>query len=183
MDALTLLLERRSCSALGAPAPAGEALQTILRAALRVPDFQSLRPYEFILAEGDGLDRLGALMQEAADAAGRPPEVVERARRMPHRAPLVVVVAARVRPHAIVTPFEQRLTAGCAVMAMQMAAVAQGFSGIWRSGWPMFDRGLHKALGLGEEDQIVGFLYLGTPGRHPPEAVPTEEVGAYVRRL
>jgi len=148
MDALTLLLERRSCVALQAPAPEGAALTAILRTALRVPDFQRLRPYEFILASGDGLDRLGALMEQAALASGKAADIVERARRMPHRAPLVVVVVARWRPSTIVSHFEQQLSASCAVMAMQMAAVAQGFGGIWRSGWPMFDRGLHAALDL-----------------------------------
>lgn len=162
MDALTLLTSRRSTAALAEPAPEGEALDAIFAAALRVPDFLGLRPYRFFVAAGDGRARLGALMQRAAAASGRPPEVVARAARMPLRAPLVIVVAAVHRPHEIVNLFEQQLCAGCAVMAMQMAAVAQGFSGLWRSGWPMFDRNLHAALGLGEKDQIVGFLYLGT---------------------
>ena len=48
-------------------------------------------------------------------------------------------------------------------MAMQMAAQAQGFNGIWRSGWFIFDEQIHGALGLAPEDQLVGFLYLGTP--------------------
>ena len=174
MDAVELLTGRRSCAALKAPAPEGEALETILRAALRVPDFQTLRPYEFILAKDKGLDRLGALLRQAAIASGQPPENVERAPKMPRRAPLVIIVVARARESVVVTPLEQRLTAGCAVMAMQMAAVALGFSGIWRSGWPMFDRGLHGALGLGPNDQIVGFLYLGTPIRTPGPAAPIE---------
>jgi hypothetical protein len=33
-----------------------------------------------------------------------------------------------------VPKWEQEMSAGCAVMAMQMAALAQGFNGIWRSG-------------------------------------------------
>ncbi len=183
MDALTLLLERRSCAALRAPAPEGEALAVILRAALRVPDFQRLRPFQFILASGDGLDRLGAAMAQAAREAGKPAEIIERASRMPHRAPLVAVVVARHRPNAIVGRLEQQLSAGCAVMAMQMAAVAQGFGGIWRSGWPMFDRGLHTALDLQPDDQIVGFLYLGTPNQSPAQSVPAVDIGDYVRWL
>jgi nitroreductase len=182
MDAIELLLERRSCAGLQAPGPEGEALSVILRAAFRAPDFQRLRPYQFILASGSGLDRLGEIMQAAAIASGQTPEVVKRALRMPHRAPLVVVVVARAREHEIVTRFEQQLTAGCAVMAMQMAAVAQGFGGIWRSGWLMFDRGLHEALGLNCEDQIVGFLYLGTPSK-PPAAAPQVDAGEHVRWL
>ncbi|OIQ94526.1 putative NAD(P)H nitroreductase YdjA [mine drainage metagenome] len=167
MEALTLLLQRRSCAALGDPAPEGEALETILRAALRAPDFLRLRPYRFLLARGDGRRRLGALMAAAAEQSGRGADIVARAAGMPLRAPLVVVAVARHRPHHIVGRLEQQLTAGCAVMAMQMAAQAQGFGGIWRSGWPMFDRGLHQALGLDNDDQIVGFLYLGTPTALP----------------
>ena len=183
MDALTLLLERRSCHALQAPAPEGEALEIILQAALRVPDFQRLRPYHFIMAAGAGLDRLGALLAQAATEAGKPSDIVERAKRQPHRAPLVVVVVSQCRPSTIVSRFEQQLSAGCAVMAMQMAAVAQGFSGVWRSGWPMFDRGLHDALGLGPDDQIVGFLYLGTPSRQQVEPPPEVDATSYTRWL
>ncbi|QFY41529.1 NAD(P)H nitroreductase [Candidatus Methylospira mobilis] len=183
MDAITLLLERRSCSALTAPAPEGEALEAVLKAAFRVPDFRQLRPYEFILAAGDGLDRLGALLEEAAKQSGKSTEIVNRAYRMPHRAPLVIVVAARHRPNALVSRFEQQLTAGCAVMSMQLAAVAQGFGGIWRSGWPMFDRGLHTALGLEEEDQIVGFLYLGTPLQPPEKPLSIVESKDFTRWL
>ena len=183
MDAMTLLLERRSCGALTEPAPDGAALDAILKAALRVPDFQRLRPYTFILAKGEGLDRLGALLQTAARQSGQPPATIERAPRMPHRAPLVIVVVARHVPHAIVTRLEQQLSAGCAVMAMQMAAVAQGFGGIWRSGWAMVNRGLHAGLGLNAEDQIVGFLYLGTPSVKPSDPLPDVDVAALTRWL
>lgn len=58
---------------------------------------------------------------------------------------------------------EQELSAGCALMAMQMAARARGFNGIWRSGWFIFDEQINEGLGLTPEDQLVGFLYLGTP--------------------
>ena len=55
------------------------------------------------------------------------------------------------------------MSAGCAVMAMQMAAVAQGFNGIWRTG-PLTDSPVvREGLSCGEHDKIVGFLYLGTP--------------------
>ena len=174
MDALELLLTRRSCAALKAPAPEGEALDTILKAAVRVPDHRALKPYEFILVKDDGLDRLGALLEKAAVASGQPPDIVKRASKLPHRAPLIVIVVAKARKTSPMELFEQRLTAGCAVMAMQMAAVALGFGGIWRTGWPVFDRNVHDALGLGPDDQIVGFLYLGTPAVVPNPATPVD---------
>jgi nitroreductase len=182
MDAMTLLLERRSCHALQEPGPDEAALELMVRAALRVPDFQRLRPYEFIVAQGEGLDRLGALMEAAAIASGRSDADVERAPRMPRRAPLIIVVVAKARESAVVTHFEQQLTAGCAVMAMQMAAVALGFSGVWRSGWPMFDANLARALQLGEHDRVVGFLYVGTAAR-PADPPPEAAAEAFIRHL
>ena len=182
MDALKLLLGRRSSKALEAPGPQGEALETILQAALRVPDFLELRPYEFLIAEGDGRERLGQLFREAAIAAGRPETDIKRAPSMPLRAPVVITVVARARESDTVDLLEQRMTAGCAVMAMQMAALALGFGGIWRSGWLMFNRRLHGCSGLGSEDQIVGFLYLGTP-KKPLEPPPRVASGEYTRRL
>jgi nitroreductase len=182
MDALTLLYTRHSCRALKAPAPDSDRLAAILRAAVSVPDFQHLHPYEFIVAEGEGRERLGRMLAEAARAAGKSQKAVAWARRMPLRAPMVIVVAAKHRESEIVGPLEQRLAAGCAVLTMQMAAFAQGFGGIWRSGWPMFDRRLHASLGLSERDQIVGFLYLGTPaGEETPPERPDPK--AFCRRL
>ena len=67
-------------------------------------------------------------------------------------------------------------------MAMQMAAQAQGFGGIWRSGWFIFDRLLHQRLGLGEQEQIVGFLYLGTPNAEPKPHRPLSS-DSFIRHL
>ena len=50
---------------------------------------------------------------------------------------------------------------------MQMAAVAQGYQGFWRSGSWMFDSHVRNAFNLKEQDEIVGFLYLGTPTCSP----------------
>jgi hypothetical protein len=99
--------------------------------AIRVPEFQELRLYEFIVAKGDGLQRLGALMEQAAIASGQPDDIVKRAPKTPLRAPLVIVVVARARESVVVNRLEQRMTAGRALMAMRMADLAQGFSGIW----------------------------------------------------
>jgi len=182
MDALKLLLTRQSMHALQEPGPDAEQLDVILRAALRVPDFLNLKPFAFLIAEGEGRERLGALMRQAAQASGRPQEDIERAPKMPLRAPLVIVVAARARESKLAPLFDQQLAAGCAVMAMQMAAFAQGFAGVWRSGWPMHNDNLPGLLGLGPRDRIVGFLYVGTAAKpYPP--LPNPDAAEFVRRL
>jgi nitroreductase len=173
--ALELLLGRRSCHRLTSPGPAPDELALIFAAALRAPDFGHLRPFRFLAAQGEGLDRLGQAMERAAIAAAQPQKIIARAPRMPHRAPLVIVVAASPKPHQVVPVFDQQLCAASTVLMMQLAARTLGYGGIWRSGWLMHDRGLHRELGLSDAEQIVGFLYLGTPTAHrdaepPPES-------------
>lgn len=162
--ALAALLTRRSHHALTAPGPDDDELALLLAAAQRTPDFGALRPYRFLAARDAGLDRLGQAMQRAAIAGGKSDRAIERTLSMPHRAPLVIVVVASPRAHPHVPPFDQQLCAGGAVLMMQMAARALGYGGVWRSGWLMYDRGFHAELGLAAHEQIVGFLYLGTPG-------------------
>lgn len=163
MDALELLLNRHSAPRLTEPAPSGSVLDNILKAGLRAPDHGTLTPWQFILIEGKGRERFGELLAAAAAERGEPEEAIERCLDAPLRAPLIIAVATRYHDHPKVPRLEQELSAGCAVMAMQMAAQAQGFNGIWRSGWFMFDEIVSKGLGLAEDDQLVGFLYLGTP--------------------
>ena len=57
---------------------------------------------------------------------------------------------------------EQRLSAGCAAQGILLAAEALGYAGIWRTGDPAFDRNVMDGLGLSQNEEIIGFIYLGT---------------------
>ena len=169
MDAITLLLTRRSCAALQAPAPEGEALDIILKAAIRVPDFQELRPYEFIVAKGEGLQRLGAMLEHAAIASGQPADIVKRAPRMPLRAPLVIVVVARARDSVVVSSARaanDRGLRGDGHANGRLRARLQRHLAV-----RLADVRTRPArwVGFDPADQIVGFLYLGTAMSVPSE--------------
>ncbi len=182
MDALELLLQRRSVAKLTGPAPQGEALDNILNAALRAPDHGVLTPWRFVIAQGDGLGKLADILVRAAKAENSEPAVIDKLSHAPFRAPMVITVIAEVKDHPKVPYLEQYLSAGCTVQAMQLAAVAQGFQGFWRSGPWMFHADVRDAFGLKASDQIVGFLYLGTPAA-PAARVPTRKIGDFVSYL
>ncbi|WP_086983638.1 NAD(P)H nitroreductase [Vibrio aphrogenes] len=182
MQALDLLLERRSLANLVAPAPEGKVLENIIKAGLRAPDHGSLTPWRFVIAQGEGLKKLADILVDAAQANQSDEAVIEKLKKAPFRAPMVITVIAKVTSHEKVPALEQYLSAGCAAQAMQMAAVAQGFQGFWRSGEWMFHQEVHQAFGLAEQDQIVGFLYLGTPGCSPMK-VPERKISDYVSFL
>lgn len=182
MDALTLLTTRQSCPRLLAPAPDAAQLKLILDAAVRVPDHGALNPWEFIIAEAEGLSRLGEIFVEAAKANGGDEAFLTKAEGMPKRAPMVITVVAKTQAHPKVPVLEQQIAAGCAAMAMQQTAFALGLGAIWRTGDFAFDRKVHQALGLGDDDQIVGFLYLGTPAVDAPIKA-SRDPSPYVRYL
>lgn len=171
MDALTLLQQRNSAPKLCEPGPDPQALDCMLRAATRAPDHANLRPWRFLLIQGDARHELGNLFAEALVA--RAPDVAEaeqaKARSKALRAPLIVAVAVRYTEHPKVPFIEQQLSAGCAAHALLLAAQALGYAGIWRTGANAFDRHVMQGLGLAANESLVGFVYIGTrEGRPKP---------------
>jgi len=73
MDAIEALLTRRSPVQLKEPAPAGAALDSILRAGIHAPDHGKLRPWRFILLKGEARGRFGEILAEAFDPP-QPPD-------------------------------------------------------------------------------------------------------------
>jgi len=181
MDALELLVNRRSASRLAEPAPAGEQLENILRAGMRAPDHGTLSPWHFFIIEGEGRDRFSTLLENGAIAAEQDEKAIDKARNAPFRAPMIITVVAHSEEHHKVPRWEQIASASCAVMAMQMAAVAQGFNGIWRSGAWTDDEQVRQAFGCREQDAIVGFLYLGTPQLKSSTTVLPPDTAPFVR--
>ncbi|KKD01357.1 MULTISPECIES: NAD(P)H nitroreductase [Photobacterium] len=182
MDALSLLLNRRSLPKMTVPAPQGEALDNILRAGLRAPDHGALTPWRFIVSQGEGLQKLADILVSAAQADGAEEAVIEKASKAPFRAPMVITVVAKVQASDKIPVIEQHLSAGCAAQAMQMAAVAQGFAGFWRTGSWAYHAVVREALGVQGDDMIVGFLYLGTPDCRDVKA-PERDLAQFVEYL
>ncbi len=174
MDAITALTTRASPFKLSDPAPAGAALDAMLGAGVRAPDHGRLRPWKFLLVRGPARAKLGAVMAASLKARepGATEELLARERDKSLRAPLIVIVAACVRPTAKVPEVEQIVSAGAAAQNILVAAHALGFGGFWRTGPPAYDPGVKRALGLRAEDAIVALLYIGTVAAPAPPKAP-----------
>lgn len=168
MDALAAILARRSTGRLTEPAPRGSDLTRILEAAAAAPDHGELRPLRLVVLDGDAKDAFGQVLADAylarcgAAGASPTPGQLEKERTKLGRAPLVVVVGAVRRPSDTIPWEEQFASAAAAAQNALVAATALGFGSMWRTGDPSRDPSVKAALGLGEEDAVVGFLYLGT---------------------
>jgi len=164
MDAMEVLRTRYSASKLGEPAPSVEAVEAMLEAAARAPDHGRLRPWRLILIEGETRRALSELLAESLarrnPLAGEP--VLTREREKALRAPLIIAVATRFDRSAKIPVVEQIVSAGCAAHGLMLAAFAQGLGAFWRTGEAAYDEAVKSALGIGAEDLIIGFIYVGT---------------------
>lgn len=171
MQALDNLLNRVSAPRLVDPAPTAEQREVLFKAALRAPDHGQLQPWRFLTVEGEAREQLGEVLAEAVRLKGDATEAaLDKARAMPLRAPLLVVVIARLQDHYKVPKSEQLLAAGCAAHGILLAAHAQGIGAVWRTGDLSYSAHVAQALGLQTGEELIGFLYLGTPARELREA-------------
>jgi len=163
MNALEALHTRVSVPRVGAEPPDDEVLRNIFEAALRAPDHGLLRPWRFLIVQGEDRRTLGELFAQAVH--GDDPSVsdgeLNKARKKPFRAPVIVIAIARISYHPKVPEVEQIVSTGAAVQNMMVAAHAQGVGAMWRTGAMAYHSVVGGGLGLASNEKIVGFLYLG----------------------
>lgn len=184
MDAISALHNRVSIAVLGGPAPDAAQRDVMLRAAMRAPDHGVLRPWRFLFLEGEQRERLGQFFVEARlqDDPGADDEALNKLRMKPCRAPLILVAVAETDEDHRVPVLEQIVATGAAVQNIMLAAHALGIGAMWRTGSMARHPHVKASLGFADKDEIVGFIYLGTPAG-AVKRVPQEDPDQYLRSL
>lgn len=182
-----LLLSRRSLVAEMhvPPGPSPEELDTILRCATRVPDHKRLTPWRIKVYVGEAKARLGRIFQDAYRAShpdASPDELATEAGR-PNRSPLLLVVHTHIEDTDKVPRSEQLLSGGAVCQNALIAATALGYAAQWLTEWPAYDRAVTAGIGVRPEDDILGFIYIGTAVGSPKERArpDLEKIVEYVR--
>jgi nitroreductase len=165
-DALELLKTRNSSRAqdLGPPAPTDAQLSEMLSIAARVPDHGMMKPWRFIVLSKETraplVEKLVANFRVGNPNA--PEQDAEKQKARFGGSPVIVVVVSRTAPNPKVPEIEQLLSAGAACMNLLNAATALGFGANWLTGWAAFDKSSKELFGLKDNEQIVGFIHIGT---------------------
>ncbi|HLT64513.1 MAG TPA: nitroreductase [Pseudohongiella sp.] len=164
MDALIALQTRVSAPRVKAPAPDRQTLEQIFKAAFRTADHGLLKPWRFLVIQGQSLQRFADLFAAAvlADKPDSTETDISSIRNKALRAPLVVVGIACPKAAPKVPESEQLLSAGGALQNMLTAAFALGVGAIWRTGPMATHPVVMQGLGLQPGESIIGFVYMGT---------------------
>lgn len=172
---IELLLSRRSVSVrdMTSPGPTPEQLQTLLRAAHRVPDHGKLGPWRFVVFEGEaratfGKELANIYCQDNPDASDK---LQSFQADLLTRAPLVIAVISTASEHEKIPQWEQILSAGAACQNLLIAATAMGFGAQWLTEWYGYHPQVHTLLGMAPHHRVAGFIYIGQYHQQPEERV------------
>ena len=176
MNATELLLQRVSRPVLESPGPSEEQLDIMFSAALRAPDHARLRPWRFMTVSGEQRHELGELLAGVSriDHPDLSPEAVNRMKGLPLRAPLLILAICKYKEHAKVPLIEQQMSLAASVQNLLLAAHAQDLGAIWRTGAICYHPKLAEGLGLADNEQLLGFIYVGTPAGPVKKLQPLE---------
>lgn len=168
---LSFLARRRSASALSlrAPGPSAEELDALLTLAARVPDHGKLAPWRFIVLRDEAKATLAARLETLAESRTDGPKLIAKLGKL-KTPPLGVAVVSRTMEGEI-PRWEQILSAGAVCTTLLYAATAMGYGANWITDWYAYDPAALAALGLTEDEQVAGFVFMGTPAEAPQERV------------
>lgn len=163
-DIIEFMRNRVSQADLTQPAPTKEEWREILTAASRAADHANLQPWRYRIYQGKGLDKLGECYWQHArsETADMPDSKRDNFIQKAHRAPAVLLVYASLQEHPKVPVIEQTMTVAAATQQVLLGLNAKGYGAIWRSGPVAHSERTKALLGLQQQDQIIGFIYVGT---------------------
>jgi len=183
MEALDNILNRVSARKLSKPYPNKEEMKLVYKAALRAPDHAWLRPSSFIEVKDDGLDKLSKIFfnygKSSADISD---EIAEKYKNAPYRAPMIIILVNSFKEHPKVPEIEQKLSTATAAQNIMLALNAMKYSCMWRTGKLAFNKSVQKSIGLKDNQEILGYIYVGTE-TGKKKRIPSLDIDQFVTYL
>lgn len=165
--ALGLLRKRQQTSPkrLVAPGPSPQQIRTLFDAAAQAPDHGLIVPWRFVQVTYASRGRLGEAFSAALLERDRGASIQQmgEARDKAHRAPFLALAVARTQDdHPEIFLAERLVSLGCALQNMLLVAHALGFGAGLVSGQAMDSVALRDLFKIGDKEQAVCFLAVGT---------------------
>lgn len=188
MDVLEAIRTRRTIGKVK-PDPVDRGLiERLLEAATWAPSHHGTEPWRFFILTGNGRRSLGRTLADIVRVSMADPTTPENEARVrieeakAFRAPVVIVVAVQPSDKPGVVRQEEVEAGAAAIQNMLLAAHALGLGAVWRTGSQAYHPKMRELFGLHQEDEVLGFIYIGYPDLEPPprRRVPYQEKTTWV---
>ena len=174
MDVDRAIRERRTIGVFSDRLVAQDVIEDLIEAARWAPNHKHTEPWRFHVVSGAAREEMcDAILDGGGEFAKDP-----RGKLM--RSPLFVAVTQQAVLDDPVRDREDYAAVCCAVQNMMLAATSRGLATKWSTGVLAENVAAKRWLGIGEDDRIVAYLYLGYPPEEmremPAERRPAEVV-------
>lgn len=164
-NAYTFLVSRRSASVLVEPAPTQTEMQSIFNVVGTVPDHGKLRPYRFVVFEGEAREKFALGLVNAANENRHEPldeRTVPKIKAKAYAAPLQVLIIFSPVASEKIPDWEQMAAASCTGYALGLAANALGYGAVWKSFAYDIGSELRSLIDLKAKEKVLGWVNIGT---------------------
>ena len=140
-------------------------IEEVLENAIWAPTHKLTEPWHFVVFTGEGLKKLAefqsTMYRDTAGSNFKEDKYVKL-----QTQPLIAshIIALCMKRHAGVPEVEEIAAVACAVQNIYLSVTAYGYGGYWTTGGVTYMPEARSFFGLGEEDKLLGFFYVGVIG-------------------
>lgn len=141
-----------------------EIIKQILINATWAPNHGQEEPWQFTVFTGDGLTTFAHFQSELyKKEAGEnfKEDKYIKLQRQPLKASHIISLATKRSAKKGIPEIEDIEAVSCAVQNIYLSVSAYGLGGYWTTGGVTYMEKAKAFLGLGEEDKLLGFFYVG----------------------
>jgi nitroreductase len=163
-----------------------EIVEQILENARWAPNHGHTEPWHFVVFTGEGLKILAQFQSELYKKTSgekfKEPSY-QKLQRTPLLASHVIALGMKRDPVKKHPEVEEIAAVACAVENIYLSVTAYGLGGYWTTGGVTYNEKAKSFFGLGEDDRLLGFFYLGYVAIPSPagKRKPLEEKVVWVR--
>jgi nitroreductase len=169
---LEVIRSRRSIVQMRPDPVPREVIEQLLDAAVWAPNHRLTQPWQFFVLQGEAKRQFAAFRREIQQARFPQPEMpaaqtaLERVYQSTVETPVIIVITSHVADDPEVREEDFWATFGAAY-AIMLGAWSLGLGTYFRTGRLREHPPLRRLLGLPEDRQIIGVLYVGYPADVP----------------
>ena len=141
-----------------------DIIKEILINATWAPNHGQAEPWQFTVFTGDGLKTLAAFQsefykQEAGDNFKEATYI--KLQQNPLKASHIIAIGMKRTTVKNIPEVEDIAAVACSVQNMYLSLAAYGLGGYWTTGGVTYNPKAKSFFGLGEQDRLLGFFYIG----------------------
>jgi nitroreductase len=182
MELIEAIRGRRSAARVTDAGPTDAQLYEYLALAAHSPDHASLRPWRLVPLRGEERQRLGAALVAGFGDEPGSPEAARTAAK-PLRSPLLLSIIATPLEHPKVPAWEQLAATAALVTTLELVLFEAGWTAMWRSGPAVELPQVRQLIGVGNTEQLLGWLYIGGRIEAGPDTRPDPDVRGKISPL